>query len=429
MQVNLDKFIKPNQTVAVALSGGSDSMALLHYMLFSREKFQFNVIAINVEHGIRGEKSIFDTEFVKSYCESNSIPLLCYCVDSLKHAKNKKLSIEQSARELRYDCFYKAINSGACDLVATAHHQSDNVETILFNLFRGTGLSGLCGIPETLNGKIIRPLLSVSKAEIDKYIIENKIPFVTDETNLSNAYTRNNIRHKIVPEIIKLFPEAEKSISRFSCIAKTDNEYLESITKSVLNVTKSKVEIKLPCERAILNRAVIIALKSLDVKKDWEKSYADSAVSVAEGKNGVSVNLKGGVKVIKEYDKLVFFKESALEKLEIPFALGSFNFGNGRINISITEKPQNLTGGFYADLNKIPKTAIVRTKRNGDVFTKFGGGTKKLSDYLTDKKIPLRTRNHIPVIADGNDILAVFGVAISEKIKVDDNTESVIELK
>ena len=134
MQVDLKNFIKPNQTVAVALSGGSDSMALLHYMLNQKEKFPFNVVSINVEHGIRGENSIFDTNFVKSYCNKNNIPLVCYSVDSVNHAKEKKLSIEQSARVLRYECFYKAIESGVCDLVATAHHQSDNVETILFNL-------------------------------------------------------------------------------------------------------------------------------------------------------------------------------------------------------------------------------------------------------------------------------------------------------
>ena len=429
MKLNFDKFIKPNQTVAVALSGGCDSMALLHYMLFCQKKFPFNVIALNVEHGIRGEKSIFDTEFVKSYCAKNNIPLVCYSVDSLKHAKEKKLSIEQSARELRYKCFYDAIESGKCDLVATAHHQSDNVETILFNLFRGTGLNGVCGIPEILNGKIIRPLLNVSKEKIERYIKENSIPFVTDETNLSNDYTRNSIRHKIVPEIVKLFPEAENCISRFSEIAKVENDYLENVTKTVLNATESTVEIKLPCEKAILSRAVISALKILGVEKDWEKTYADSTRVLAEGKNGASVDLKGGIRVIKEYDKLVFYKENELENKELPFDIGSFSLAKKEISIAKVNKPENLFDGFYADLNKIPKTTVIRTKRNGDVFTKFGGGTKKLSDYLTDKKIPLRTRSQIPVLADGNDVLAIFGVAISEKIRVDENTETIIEIK
>ena len=429
MQVDLTKFIKPNQTVAVALSGGSDSMALLNYMLFCREKFPFNVIAINVEHGIRGEKSVFDTEFVKSYCEKKSIPLICYAVDSLKNAKDNKLSVEQSARQLRYDCFYKAIESGACDLVATAHHQDDNVETILFNLFRGTGLSGMSGIPEILNGKIIRPFLSVSKQEIDRYIKENNIPFVTDETNLSNDYTRNQIRHNIVPEILKIFPDAINSISRFSEIAKLENAYLDSLAKTAVNLTENRAEISLPIDSAILKRAVMVALKSLGVEKDWEKTYADSVLLLTTKNNGVSIDLKKGIKAIKEYDKIVLYKEKEVFCSDIPFSLGDFEFCENKISITKVKKPNDLKCGFFADFDKIPKTAVIRTKNDGDFFTKFGGGTKSLSDYLTDKKIPYRQRNHIPVLADGNVVLAIFGVAISEKIKVDDKTETVIEIK
>lgn len=429
MQVDLTKFIKPNQTVAVALSGGSDSMALLNYMLFCREKFPFNVIAINVEHGIRGEKSVFDTEFVKSYCEKNSIPLICYAVDSLKKAKDNKLSVEQSARQLRYDCFYKAIESGACDLVATAHHQDDNVETILFNLFRGTGLSGMCGIPEILNGKIIRPFLSVSKQEIDRYIKENNIPFVTDETNLSDDYTRNQIRHNIVPEILKIFPDAINSISRFSEIAKLENAYLDSLAKTAVNLTENRAEISLPIDSAILKRAVMVALKSLGVEKDWEKTYADSVLLLTTKNNGVSIDLKKGIKAIKEYDKIVLYKEKEVFCSDIPFSLGVFEFCGQKISITKVKKPNDLKCGFFADFDKIPKTAVIRTKNDGDYFTKFGGGTKSLSDYLTDKKIPYRQRNHIPLLADGNVVLAIFGVAISEKIKVDDKTETVIEIK
>lgn len=428
MQVDLTKFIKPNQTVAVALSGGSDSMALLNYMLFCREKFPFNVIAINVEHGIRGEKSVFDTEFVKSYCEKNSIPLICYAVDSLKNAKDNKLSVEQSARQLRYDCFYKAIENGACDLVATAHHQSDNVETILFNLFRGTGLSGMCGIPEILNGKIIRPFLNVSKEEIDLYIKENNIPFVTDETNLSDDYTRNQIRHKVLPEILKIFPDAQNSISRFSEIAKVENGYLDNIAKTTVKITESGAEIPIPIDSAILKRAVMLALKSLGVEKDWEKTYADSVLLLANKNNGVSIDLKRGIKAIKEYDKIVLYREKEVLSSTIPFGLGNFEFCGHKISIIETKKPENLKSGFYADFDKIPKTAVIRNKNDGDYFTKFGGGTKSLSDYLTDKKIPYRQRNHIPVLADGNVVLAIFGVAISEKIKVDDKTETVIKI-
>ena len=429
MQVDLSIFIKPNQTVAVAVSGGSDSMALLNYMLSSAKKYHFSVVAINVEHGIRGESSKNDSNFVKDYCAKAGVPLFCYEVDSLKKAKDEKLSIEQSARALRYECFYDAITSGKCDLVATAHHQSDNAETILFNLFRGTGLSGVTGIAKNLDGKIIRPFLGVKKSEITEYIRKNAIPFVKDETNDCDDYTRNSIRHNVIPKILEIFPEAESSISRFAKIAELENDFIEQTVTTATKFFDERVEIALPQHPAIISRAVIIALRHLGVEKDWEKAHIDQAIKLLGQKNGDKVDLKDGVKIIKEYDKLVLYRENKSETPEIPFSIGEHLFSGQPIKIEIVNSAKNLKDGFFADANKIPKTAVIRTKKDGDVFTKFGGGTKKLCDYLTDKKIPQRVRNCLPLLADGKVILAVFGVSVSEKIKVDDNTKTIIKLE
>ena len=166
MQIDLSKLVSPKETIAVALSGGQDSMALLNYMRNNAQKFNINVIALNVEHGIRGQESLSDTKFVKEYCEKAGVPLLLYSVNALKKAEAEKLCVEQAARILRYECFYDAINLKKCDKVATAHHLDDNVESILFNLFRGTGVKGATGIEKDFNGKIIRPFLSVEKLEI-----------------------------------------------------------------------------------------------------------------------------------------------------------------------------------------------------------------------------------------------------------------------
>jgi tRNA(Ile)-lysidine synthase len=170
MQISLEKFISKNETIAVAVSGGGDSMALLHYMQNNAKKYLFNVIAINVEHGIRGNDSISDTNFVISYCKDNNIPLLTYSVDCVAFAESHKLSLEQAGRILRYQIFNQAITDKKCDKVATAHHLQDNVESVLFNLFRGTGLKGLAGIDEQFENKIIRPLLDLSKTEIEEYL-------------------------------------------------------------------------------------------------------------------------------------------------------------------------------------------------------------------------------------------------------------------
>ena len=154
MQVNLGNLIDKNDVVAVATSGGSDSMALLHYLHQNSDQLQIKVLALNVEHGIRGQSSVDDSNFVKDYCKENDIPCLTYTVDSLKKAKDDGLSVEQAARTLRYGCFFDAIEKGKCNKVATAHHLKDNFESVLFNLFRGSGLKGLSGIKKTCSARL-----------------------------------------------------------------------------------------------------------------------------------------------------------------------------------------------------------------------------------------------------------------------------------
>lgn len=268
MQVDLKKFFNHGDTVAVAVSGGSDSMSLLYYMLENSHLYHLNIVAVNIEHGIRGESSVSDSLFVKNYCEQHDIPIYTFTVDSLKKAEQDKISVEQAARILRYECFQKLLSDGKCDKIATAHHLSDNTESVLFNLFRGTGPSGLTGIKAVREDKIVRPFVNVSKEEIDKYVESNQIPFVTDETNLSTEYTRNFIRHKIVPEIKKIFPEFDHSIKRLSDITAQESAYLEELAEQVVKPTDFGAIIPLPCHPVLLARATIVALKGLGISKD-----------------------------------------------------------------------------------------------------------------------------------------------------------------
>ena len=340
----------------------------------------------------------------------------------MKKAEEEKLSVEQSARILRYECFFDALKNGKCTKVATAHHLDDNTESVLFNLFRGTGVKGATGIEKNFEDKIIRPFLSVSKQEIEEYAKENAIPFVTDKTNFCCDYTRNALRLKVIPEIKKLFPKMQESIERFSDILKEENDFLDQESKKVLTILDGKAKITIPCHRAIFSRATVMALKSLGIIKDYEKIHVDDAYSLCEKQNGCSINLKNGVIAVKEYDGIVFYKSKDIDKTEHPFSLGEHKLGNFSVCIKDFPCPKNLKGGLYGDLDKIPKTAVIRTRKDGDCFTKFGGGTKSLGDYLTDKKIPIRERENLPLIADGNQVLVIFGVAVSDKIKIDNQT-------
>ncbi len=426
MLIDLSRFNLKNKTVAVALSGGSDSVCLLHFLSTVSTKIGFSLKAINVEHGIRGESSINDSLFVKKLCDKESVPLLSFTVDTPAFSKAEKLSLEEGARILRYNCFREAIKSGFCDLVATAHHQSDNAETLLFNLFRGSGTEGVSGIEEMTKRGIIRPFINVSKDEITAYLKENDLSFVTDESNFDDKYTRNYLRQKVVPIIKQVFPNVEKSLARFRDIMETDADFLLEEAKKHLSFYKNKVEI-IPCHKALFSRAVIMALKFLGVKKDWEKKHIDDAFSLLEKENGKQINLLKGVVAVKEYDKIVLFKSKEQALKELPFFIGEQDFC-GKIQISPCPIPKDLKDGFYIDVDKIPSSAVIRTKREGDVFTKFGGGTKSLGDYFTDKKIPLRERDFIPLIADGKEVLIILGVAISDKVKIDKTTNKVAKI-
>ena len=430
MFVKFNSLVKKGERVAVALSGGMDSMALLHYAHNNAKALGIEVVAINVEHGIRGEASISDTNFVKEYCDKNDIPLFCYAVDSIKVAKEQKLSIEQSARKLRYECFFDAIAKGQCDKIATAHHQSDNAESILFNILRGSGIKGAKGIESNYNDKIIRPMLGVQKADIQEYVKQNHIPFVTDKTNFDDDYTRNFLRLNVIPKIKEIFPEMEQSLTRFAEICSLEDDFMQTLAIKSVELNQANASISLPIERAIFNRSVIIALKSLGVKKDWEKTHIDSVYSLCNKQNGAKISLLDGITAIREYDKITLYQSRETTDTELPFAIGSFDFCNQQLTIKeVAPTSQiNLTQGLYLDADKLPKTATIRTPQTGDFFTKFGGGTKKLCDYLTDKKIPQRLRSTLPIIADQNVVYAIFGIGISQNVKVTDQTKNILQI-
>lgn len=423
MQVDLSPVFA-GATVAVATSGGCDSMALLHYLSSASKKGGFNVVALNVEHGIRGEESLRDTKFVKKYCEEHEIPVLCYAVDCRKKSYEDKLSLEEAARILRYDSFADALKNGKCDFVATAHHSRDNAESVLFNLFRGTGVKGLSGIKN--RGAIIRPFIKVSKEEIENYAKTNGVPYVTDSTNLSDEPTRNFIRLNVLPRIREIFPDAEKSIGKLSDIAAEQSEYIEKQANALISVVGCGVKIALPADDVLVKTAAITAFKICGIEKDWEKVHADDVLSLVKKETGKTIILPRNVKARRDYDSILIYKEKTknedYSKLEIPFETGEYDFGGRKLKIFETPKPQDLKNGLYLDADKIPLDAVIRTKRIGDVFEKFGGGTKSLGDYLTDKKIPKDERDTLPLIASGKIVYAIFGVAISEKVKTDDST-------
>lgn len=414
--INLAKYAK--MKICVAVSGGKDSMALLHYLHVHAKEYGITLSALNCDHKIRGDASARDSAFVKRWCGERSIPLISFVWE---YEGNKT---ETSARLWRLECYKKSIELGA-DAVATAHHLNDNAETVLFNLARGSGLSGMAGITD--GAYIIHPLINLSRAEIDDYIADNAIPFVEDETNFTDGYTRNKIRHNVLPELEKAVPGAAKGIFRFSRLAAEDEEYFNGLItgRNLVNKTPHGVEVAFCNEKVIFRRATLKALVAAkpDVK-DYTSDHLERLYSLQFSENGKRFGFLG-LTVYKEEGKLVITTDADGFPEEIPFCNYSAKNFCGQ-PFAVCDSADAADGKVLKfDPGKIPQTAVIRFMNAGDKFTKFGGGTKSLGDYFTDKKIPVRLRKIIPLIADGSEILAVGGVEISDKIKITDTTKKI----
>lgn len=420
-----NKLFKSGEVIGVGCSGGSDSLALLHYLAKNQEKFDIEVVAIHVDHLIR-ENSWADAEFVKERAQELGVRFYKFRVDVPKLAKEKGLGIEEAAREARYGVFKTVINKGVVDKIALAHHMRDQAETILMHIFRGSGLAGAKGMGAVSNKIYIRPLLNTSKTEIYDYLSANRLEYVEDYTNDDNTYNRNFVRNVVLKEVEKRWPNAVQSIVNFGKAVKEDDEYINKQVYADAIMAEDKA-VKIPTsyflyDNAIVSRLIFKAMKSIGITKDIERKHIDLISELAiKGENGKKISLPFDVVAVKEYDYLTICNNQKEEiKFEAEFKCGEFEVPNfGKLIVKRVKDFENVDG-LLLDFRKVPKDAVWRFRQDGDVFTKFGGGTKKLKAFLIDKKVPSRMRDFIPVLASGNEVYVVAGVEISEKVKVED---------
>lgn len=422
MKVVLDGYF--NKKICVAVSGGKDSMALLHWLYTNSEKYGVTLSALNCDHKIRGEASARDSAFVKKWCEEHGVPL--YFFERGEGAGGS----EEEARKWRLSRYAAAIEAGE-DVIATAHHLNDNAETVLFNLSRGASLSGMTGIAyENKKARIIRPLISASRAEIDEYVKENNVPYVVDETNFTENYTRNKIRLNVIPKLEEAVPCAVKNIYRFSRLAAEDEEYFDELIKELGLIEKSGggYYISYCKEKVIFRRAVIKILADAG-KKDYTYAHVQRLFELQFAQNGKKFEFLN-LTACKEGDKIFIFGSAenspdACVSLEEYLAENKEDFfGQPLIITEIPPETDNFFKTLKFDLSALPAGSEVRFMRAGDKFKKFGGGTKNLGDYFTDLKIPVRVRECVPLIACGSEALIVCGTEISDKVKITPKTQS-----
>ena len=430
--INDNNLVKKGDVVAVATSGGSDSMALLNLLKTHEKELGIEVISVHVNHGIR-ENAKRDEDFVKRFCKKNNIRFYCFNIDVPKIAKEKGISLESAGRQARYGVFDAVLSKKIANKIALAHHERDQVETILMHLFRGSGLGGVVGMQVNSNN-YIRPLLNVSKDEILNYIKEQNLQFVEDETNAESTYNRNFIRNEILPKLKEKWPKIEKNLINFSNFATEDDNFIQKSINMDACLFEENIA-KMPLtyfsyDVAQINRIIFKCFKKIGVFVDIEAKHIDLIKKLAMGDNGKKINLPMNVTVIKEYDYITITnKTNKNNTLNRPFKCEEFSVPNfGVISVKRVNSFSKGQDGLYIDQKLLPKSAVWRYKKEGDVFTKLGGGTKKLKDYFIDKKIPSRLRSNIPVLADKNEVFVIAGVAISDKVKIMGNEKSVIKI-
>lgn len=431
-----NKLFNSGEVIGVGCSGGSDSMALLHYLANNQEKFDIEVVAIHVDHGIR-ENSFSDANFVKEKAKEWGIRFYKFRVDVPKIAKEKNLSIESAARDARYGVFKSLLRKGIVDKIALAHHMSDQAETILMHIFRGSGIVGARGMNAISDKVFVRPFLNTSKQEIFSYIEENNIDFVDDETNEDNTYSRNFVRNVIMKDIISRWPGAVASIVNFGNAVKEDDDYINSQIHTDAFIIEDKA-VKIPLsyflfDNSISSRIIFKAFKTIGINKDIEKKHLDLIKDIAlNAENGKRVHLPFEIVAVKEYDYLTIYnKHEEKPFFKAPFKCGEFDLPGGKKLIVKRVKSFDVKEGqIILDYRKVPQNAEWRFREDGDIFTKFGGGTKKLKAFFIDKKIPTRVRDYIPVLACENEIYAIAGIEISNKVRVENvPTAYLIEIK
>lgn len=432
----LNGLVKAGDSVLVGVSGGADSMCLLTLLIKLREKVNYKLYAIHINHGLRGTESVRDQQLVQNYCKANKVACEVVNVDVKGYCAKNGTTTEEGARILRYKSFDKFMKEKNLNLLAVAHNRKDQAETILMHILRGGSIKGASGMQQK-SENILRPLLNVGREEIEKYNQENAVPYIVDSTNADISYSRNFIRHEILPRLKTIYPNTENALINFSELARRDNDFIESLLPTNLLI-EVKNSVKLPnkikdLEYPLSSRLVILATKKLGVNKDVEQVHIESVLALYGKKSGASVNLVHGLTAHRDYDGVTIEKNVDNGVFEVDFGEKRTDFANfGEI---LVEKADNFADfsqnelTHYIDADKVPQGAVWRQFAAGDVFCPVNSSSKKLSDYYTDKKIERRRRERIPVLAVKKTILVVAGLGISEKVKIDSSTKKAYRIK
>lgn len=455
------KMFEEGDRILIGVSGGADSLSLLHVLMVTGAEQGWSVAAAHLNHCFRGEEADRDQAHVVKTCREWNIPLMDKKIDVQAIADAKHMTSEEAGREVRYALFEEAKKEFSCNKIAVAQNMNDQAETVLMNLIRGAGIEGLKGM-EFVRGNIYRPLLNIPRQEIEQYCSENDITYVDDSTNFETVYARNKVRLRILPYIRENFnPAISDTLFRLSRMASEENDFLEQLGKGSLaklrapateNGAENENRIKIQADglrnlhpalaKRVLRTAIREVLGSL---KGIERRHVEAALRIAGEHTGSACQLPNRIRIEKSYAWLIISKETPIVAKDVEkedqkcyhiLVYGKNILCDGSIvemqkleyksEMSSSSEPKTI----FIDSEKINTQLVARYRMEGDRFTPIGmTGSKKLKNFLMDRKVPRAQRAQLLLMCDGTEVVWVTGDVISEKYKLNKDSKEVIKIK
>ena len=442
-------LIEDGDRIVVGISGGPDSITLLHILNRLRKNINIQVYAAHLNHQLRGINSQEDAFFVTRFCDEMGITCFVKSEDVSTYCKENGLSIEEGARKLRYEMFEEVRLKTKSNKIAVGHNLNDQAETVLMRILRGTGLQGLKGIEIKRDDGVIRPLLEIKRDEIENYCKEHNLNPRIDESNLETIYTRNKIRLELIPYLSENFnSNIVNSIVRMSSSLDLDNSYMEEesikIFNQVANISQDRIDINIQSYKglhsAIKLRVLRLSIKKIlgDTKSIDKKHIYDILELEDDSKINKMLNLPRSIFVYRTSTEIVITnKEILIDEIKFCYNVPKEGFINIReIDSSITtqivsiEKFKGMkkdNDSIAFDLEKIKGKLTISSREQGDKI-KLSNGTKKIKDMFIDLKIPKEQRCRIPIIKDESEVMSVSTLRISENYKINPKTKEVLKV-
>ncbi|MGB5822966.1 MAG: tRNA lysidine(34) synthetase TilS [Proteocatella sp.] len=450
--IKRENLISRNDKIIVALSGGPDSVCLLHILSKLSKEYGVTIYAAHLNHQIRGTAAHKDALYAMDLCAKLGIRYFVKSLDVPTYSKENKLSLEEGARILRYEMLFELKNELSAHKIAVAHNLDDQAETVIMRIMRGTGLTGLKGMEYKRPDGIIRPLMDVLKKNIETYCRVNELHPRIDHTNLEDEYTRNKIRIHLLPYIQKEYaPNIKETLSRMANGLREDSLFIENIANEKFEKIASLIDDEtvridldlLESEDVVITKRIIRnAYKHIEGSYNGlETVHLDDVIELIQNqRKNAKINLPKGIIADKKSSYLYLTKKEIKNEpieyeIEIPINKITIVEELGiRVEVQKISKEKSKmfsTGSSTKsfDIAKVSGKLIIRNRRNGDKIKPLGlGGTKKIKDILIDSKVPLELRNNVPLICDDEKILWIVGHCISEEAKISELTEEVFRI-